>query len=82
MEGCKDDSECILCQFICLSKLNVKSGDFFVISYHQSSSLSTAGNTTEVEMSNRFCDPKKDIDEEEEEREEEMSAVRESVRRP
>ena len=52
-----------------------------VMSYYQSSSLSTAGNTTEVKMSNRFCDPKKDIDDEEEEREEEMRAERESVRR-
>ena len=44
--------------------------------YFQSSSLSTAGNTTEVKMSKRFCDPKKDIDEEEEEREEEEEEMR------
>ena len=53
-----------------------------VMSYYQSSSLSTAGNTTKVKMSNKFCDPKNEIgEEEEEEREEEISAERESVRR-
>ena len=67
--------------FVCLLTKPQVWGLFFVISYHQSSSLSTAGNTTEVKMSNRFCDPEKDIDEEEEEREEEMSAEMESVRR-
>ena len=54
-----------------------------VMSYYQSSSRSVAGNTTEVKMSNRFCDLKKgDVDEEErEEEEEEMRAERESVSR-